>query len=176
MTVLTPVRLHRGFAEVVEREARAVRSQHDEAADELDAFIEAEAHQPETVRRLWNQLWVDGTCATNLETEGIEAEFRRLLDAAAATLSFLREWAQQFEASTGRKTKNADLLERTWQALVELRTKILDDLAWINAPLPGLTDEQVKEIMADRGPGENVEDIIRELQGDVRPDRPETDR
>lgn len=166
MTALTPVRLHRGFSEVVEREARAVHAQCEEAPDELDAFIDAEANQPETVRRLWSQLWENGKSATHEDVLEIEAEFRRLFDAALAALCFLRDWAEQFQKQTGRKTKQADLLEQTWQVLTELQTKIMADIDWLNRPAQELTDAQYEEIMADRGEAVDVEDIIRELQGD----------
>jgi hypothetical protein len=169
MTVLTPVRLHRGFAEVVEREARAARAQGEEASGELDAFIEAEARQPETIGGLWKSV-CDRAQSTSLDDGAeVEAEFRRLFDAAMAALSFLRDWAQQFQQRTGQPTRNADLLERIWQAVVELKAKIMSELAWINAPAPELSDAQYEEAMAAvrRGETVDIEDIIRELQGDL---------
>jgi hypothetical protein len=169
MTLLTPVRLHRGFAEVVEREARAARAQGEDASGELDAFIEAEAQQPETIRSLWQSVG-DRACSSALEdSTEVESEFRRLFDAALATLGFLRDWAQQFQQGTGRPAKNADLLERIWQAVVELEAKIMSDLAWLNAPAPELSAAQYEEAMADvrRGETVDIEDIIRELQGDL---------
>jgi hypothetical protein len=61
------------------------------------------------------------------------------------------------------------VLEATWGAVLELKTRIMSELAWLNAPAPELTDAQYEQAMADvhRGEAVDVEDIIRELQGDL---------
>lgn len=181
MSVLTNVRLQRGFSEVLEREARAARARHDEAADELEAFIAAEAGQPETIRRLWDNV-VDRARAKSLDdTQDLEAEFRALFDAALASLSCLREWALRVQAQTGQPVRGGDVLELTWRAVEELQSKIMADLAWFNEPPPEPSEADLAQVEAAlaqvrRGEVEDIEDVIRELQGDDPHGSPADDR
>ncbi len=171
MSVLISVRLQRGYSEVLEREVREGFARRSDIPEELEALIEAEADQPEKIRQLWDKVADRARVKSldNVDVAALETEFRSLFDGTLASLRCLGKWSQQVHEQTGKRVRGSDALEQTCRAVEVLQQKIMADLAWFNEPPRELSDAQYAEALAaiERGEVEDVEDIIRELQGDL---------
>jgi hypothetical protein len=107
--------------------------------------------------------------------------WRRSFEGTLASLRCLREWSQQVHEQTGKRVRGSDLLEQICRAVEELQQKIMADLAWFNEPPREPTEAELAQIdevlaAASRGEVEDIEDIIRELQGDDPQAHPADDR
>lgn len=166
MSLATLVRVHRGFSEVVGREARAACTRDDDGCEELEFLIEEARHQAEAIRQLWKKVEDRAREAEYQDYQEIGEEFRGLFEAALASLQSLSEWSDRIQP-VGKSPRNAEVLEKTTREVREMRDNVMGVLDWLNRPEeepgPEFFDE-LKKIEAEGG-FIDIQDLIRELQG-----------
>lgn len=175
MSLATLVRVHRGFSEVMAREARAMSERDDNGCEELEAFIAEEKRRTDAIGELWKWFMDNARDGDGQEYEEFAHAFRGLFEEADASLDGLRQWVRRFHEATGKLPGNADLVEQTARTLEELKAKIVPELDWFTRPPPEIDPALLEQSEAEGG-AIDIRDIIRELQGYDSPDGSPADR
>lgn len=183
MSLATLVRAYRGFSEMIAQETHAMSGRADGGGKEVDVkelefLIDEEKHQADAIRHLWEKVEDRAREAEYQDYQGIGDEFRGLFEAALASLQSLSEWSARMQQSAGKSARNADVLQTTIREVREMRENIMGVLDWLNRPMeePGPEFFNELEKLEAEGGFIDVQDIIRELQGNGPPNGSPADR
>jgi hypothetical protein len=170
--------LNQGQAEAFERAAAAARAERQPAVAcqlairHTDALMGKAARSALALHDTWDAAWSDleERVVEAQEVQEIGAHLRELFSRWNALLASMRQDALDL-AARGHDLTSAPLLERALEKVCRLQDMLEKNWPWADRPWLPLDPNKIQESRAaiTRGDGKDIEDLMRELQGRVRP-------
>jgi hypothetical protein len=171
--------LNQGQADAFERAAAVARAElHPEAETNLlmvqqtDVLIGKAARSALELRETWEAAWseLEARMPDEIEIQGMGEHLRVLFARWQTLLSALRQDAMQL-AAEGLALPSLPLLEQALEATRRLQDALEKNWPWADRPWLRIDPKMIEESRAAiaRGEGKEIGELIRELQGRVRP-------